>query len=942
MLSFSTLSVSFNSTDYFTLVRILRLTQKQPIDAYYKYSFYSNAYENITESVYSVEGVKDVAITRGPLIFFNSTINGSGVPWILLGIHRPDKISGFNFVAGNYSSNGVYISSELAERLSASVGDILLINLTKHSQYAGKEITTELKLKVAGIYMVDGFAKAVIIHEMPFPTPSEIMYPKEALFKGYNVKLHNENEGIQIKIFSYEQLSLGSAIIAPLTLYDSIYVNLTIKYGELPGKDYTVLVQLDKKELITPWDLDYSMRRIDEILSNVEYKLDHYGRYYYHDAPILYTLRQYSYQTAFLKFSAVIVTIPVLILGGILLVMINWLGVDITARDISLLRIRGTKKTTITGLFALMGFLAGLIGGVLSALIAPFELAFLVNKLFPEEIILYDPLEFALHNLLDNILYSAILGAAFGLIVSLWVGNKASKIDISRYNFGELAFKEEFKFTRHDKILFIIGAYGIFELASGLIVMRTFVKIVEATIILLMVMVAFMIIEIVALSVGPLFFLYSASKLIAGNILKLKRVLLLFVRPFLKDLAHLPIKSLTRNPSRMARVFLILSLALAIAIIYPINTATTINREIIESKIAFGSDIKITGLSIPIENSTIISEAINSVEGVECYALYSAGYYYNAFDLGSIIFVNSTYFNTTYFDESYIEGPPLGELVNLFNQPNTTIITKSLAKIRNLKINDTITLSYSVGDKIVHKSLRVIGIIDFLVGFSSYLFDAQLWVNSIIVSLKYAEDLLENEDIYIDGVFIKAKPNTNVTEVVTQLKNAFKEKGLTLISISTFKDYIHERRLNSFTWVLVLFNESELYIVSIISFITMLIIIFVSMWERKKEQALYIVRGLSKKQLILLNMGEALLISIIGILIAGCVALAFSSASVNNIMMLNSGENLKYPAGYILTIPWYFPIFLISLIASLVLSVLPAYYIIYRREEVLRELRINA
>ncbi len=846
-------------------------------------------------------------------------------------------MSGLKIVNGSSPTNGAMISRILAEELEVSVGDNISLLWTQlvwnESRQEYDKILMNISLVVEGIFDADGFALEAL------DRMSGQYYPRPSL--GFGI------------VYSPSYLDfrlVGGCIIVSHQTYNAIAKSLAGKdqeYYKYLISRARVLVEFNKDELVIPWDMDETARKLDIIENKLYLKLSKYGIIEQDSRWLKDTINSLQIYASILRTIAMYTMLPLLILAIVLTVMVNWVTADIIARDIALLRIRGATKSSIGGVFALTGGLSGLIGGLVGSLISPFIVNFIAVSNFPNEVSFLDPLKFGLSFLPNYLLFSAIGGFILGLLVSLWVGNRAASLDITSFSSDEvLSPSREFKFGKLDIVLLSIGLYGIFELLTGLIVIRTLISLVSVNFLLFFALFIIVIIESIALSVGPFLFLYAVSKIIAGRTEKISQLLGLLVKPIMRDLSHIPVKGLSRNPARLSRVFFILSLALTISILIPIMNTTQINRERINSEIYFGADMRVH-LSNDVNDYNLTIDLVNNIshfDGVRYVSPYFYTYMYaGSTSLYELIVINSTYLLFDKWRDEYLIGGSREDLAKKLSEPNTTIVNYGFAKNYGVKINDTVYIVYysDIEKREVTYPLRVVGIAKFLVGYESFdIFIAQdEWMKVGIISLETFSCLkgISYSDIKI---MIDTEENYDLESLKTNVSNLLdKDVGEYKYIISTFDDFLKQRSETDPLYLTIYLSEAEKYIVAVISFIAISLLMFVSIWERRRETSLLYVRGLSEKEIMLSLISEAFLISLIGLALGLIVAFSYASAFTS--ANLFTPESYVYPTGYLLSIPWYLPLYVASLILVFSLSGIPSYLFIVKRRGVLEEIRIT-
>ncbi len=921
-LAFSFATISLLSADYLGAASTMKYLDRSEID-------YMIAVSGVTkEKLENVSGVlsndpliDDFAIVSSIELWpgLESNTEYGGYVTSVNYVYDYDEMEGLTVVKGNKTlTNGFAIPKFLSSIMDIDIGD----ELTLYQEYWNETIQNisrvSITRKVEMIFKVSGLLEQVL------KSPGTVVIIDSLIPSSQTIQYY--------------------PILVSETAYREIRQFLFQKTKNLAFLEtsYRIYVKTDRNKLVVPWDTDTSLKKVDthfnKLLSSISLKM----KTEYYENYLHYRIQYINFSTFFMRSSMIFFILPVMLLGVLLTGMTNWLTLTTRSRDIALLKARGVGNRAIFTAIGIEGFFASFVAGALGGLIGSSFFPIFIKFYFPREAASFNPYIISYKMLPYYTVGSGIIGGLLGLTLAFYTWRKGLKVELVDALVEHIEkLEEKLKLERHDYILLLVGIYGLFELISGSMVARIFTQIMMRQIILAIFFSFFFMFELLSVAIGPILFMYEASKLASVKIDKFKSFFGLIISPFLGELKDIAIKNFSRKPSRTSRVLLILSLTFSITLIYPIVTETLRNRELIDSRISLGGDIRVSGLGIPYSLVDDINHNLTIIEGVKNIAYVSTAkwgdlsYAYSV----SIYCLTPSYFSLKYVKEEYLVGLDLEEAYQGIQENGTVILSTSIKRQLNVTVGDTLAITTMTpeGEKI--STLKVIGFIKFIPGISRGVISSQIWDRIILVGNTTYESLFHFEP-EIGDMIIEVEGGYNITLIKETVVENLEAIGFTGSAI-TLEEYMEERRLITLSWILPAMSQLEIYLTSLISILAIAIVMAVSIYERKKEIALHYARGFDKSRIRMMILGESILIVVLAALISLIPAMAYSMSFLLGFQFMIVGYPVEFPSGYLLTLPWYLIPLIFALLIIYIITPLIPLTTVLRREALVEEVRIR-
>lgn len=940
VLGLSLISGAFMSVDYFGFASVKKELNKIKVDMVADligpYSATIDNYESYKESIEDIDNV----LTAEPLLkmYLNGNItygerSTGKIDFLrnkinLIGVAENRSLSGLEIIEGdfNLAEGEIAMSEDLASLLNVSVGNDITIELRFYNPMLDSMVLERKNLTVGAIIHFSGEYYSILTVEKYYYYYSSM----EEYIARYSLVGSIENiYDLAIELFG-EYLS-------------ELEWSITLSY----------YVFINRDKVVDPWNLDKTARIVSTIENNIRLALQNKAQEVYIINNIKQVIFMLSIMTTGLKFSLTFQLLPALFLGFLLALLASWLSVNERRREIGLLKLRGARPNDIFMMLSTEAFVAGVIGGALGGLVGYLTAIITIYQLVPSVVQIMAPESFLMHFLYAYVIGSSIVGFILGLIAVFSPAKKVAKLSLldSLAEYVEEIEKEE-KLSRLVYFGIIVGTYGLLEVGLALPVLRFVLTALRGGMFILgFLMIIFMPFEMLAITFGPVFFAYSMAKIISQYSGKLKNIFESMSKIVSRRLSFVAVKNFMRKKARVARVIFLIALTLTFSVYYAINSTTMENRTIIDAKMRIGADIKVDfWYSNPSYDRFLsVYSELKEIEGIKniCRVAQLPLAFSIETQYGSVYSwaygIDLSYFDISYISNEYLEDVSISEVKSYLKQNNNTLLAISLKRYYGYRKGDTFLIN-DIQDEVINTT--VIGFIKFAPGLLYDLNDLQRRTSGdFFMDIETAISSIlkgDTSDVRIVSLLVGVQTGYNESGVAEAIQNVLKENGMTA-EITVFKEEIKELRELSFQSVSMFFASVEFIFALAIALVGMTLIMVLAIYERRREIALLIAKGASKRNILGMIAGEAFLITLIAFGLGILVALIYSYgtlvASLNMIGMFQQ-EFYEYPSGYLMTIPPYLlPTLIVAFIVFIVSSLIPVWLV--TKKPISEELRIH-
>ncbi|MCS7120601.1 MAG: FtsX-like permease family protein [Nitrososphaerota archaeon] len=624
-----------------------------------------------------------------------------------------------------------------------------------------------------------------------------------------------------------------------------------------------VLINIDRNNLLNPWDIEVSKTNIDRVVSIITNTIrTNYGAVGLNVSNnIGNVFRIYEGFSTLMTLQGVILSLPVFFIAWYVGLTASSVSFNLRRREIGLLLAKGFTNRQLLKIFLMEAIIVGIIGAVaglfLGEILSPI---FSMNQFI--DLLIIGP---------DTVLLVVFFSVAIAFLAVLQPAKKAANLKLVE-TLREYLSLEEPKSPRKIWIWLALslGTYKIIMLLLGsslddlLSAASGILSIGRAGFLINLLLRIIRFIDSLLLYLGPILFFWGFTKIFVAQSLKFQKLLARVSSPIIKDLSLLAEKNIHRNAARIASATFLMAIILgyAVSTVGQIETQTDYTSRLIYQTI--GSDINIIPDSI--ENiSSIRNALLTNVPGIAAVAVEYRGFTGQTvlgadFSSTQLSAINpEEWLKAAYYEDEWFVGGPAEQIFK--DLSNETIILEGRFS-DYVKIGDIVSIT--IGNRAFN--LKVIG----FYGPSS----------AIISSLPQAQQLRLNLVLhsYIsDSLFAQVKGSVSSTaRILVKLQPG--QDGETIAQkinelsgvewVNTAAEQIRLRAENVLLSGSLNISRLGVLFATLAASIAITLVTSVTLLEKRKEITLLMVKGLSAKQVILMliaeNLGALLVASAIG------------------------------------------------------------------------------
>ena len=345
--------------------------------------------------------------------------------------------------------------------------------------------------------------------------------------------------------------------------WDMLVDSIIEEASEVPGHAGVAVrnlihIQVDRPRFLDPYDIDASLNRLSGVEAIISERAGPY------DGDIIsnleFPLTFYQITQIGMNFQFISLSLPIFLLAFFTGTMVSDVGYNFRRREIGLLLTKGYQRSTIKRMFLVEGALVGGIAGAASIFIGTAAAYYVLG------VTGINVLTAVLSNIVAIIL-SIMVGMFLGLF-SVWrPAGRASKLEIldalKQYIYVE-------DISEYKKLLptvsLLLGSYKLIVWILGVDVSSLLGAINLGNFAVALVFGAWLAIDSVLNYIGPLLFLYGATRVFMKGSLRFQEAVVNTGRRFFGAFGNLATRNVKRNPARTASLVFIISLIVSYGI----------------------------------------------------------------------------------------------------------------------------------------------------------------------------------------------------------------------------------------------------------------------------------------------------------------------------------------------------------------------------------------
>jgi len=647
------------------------------------------------------------------------------------------------------------------------------------------------------------------------------------------------------------------------------------KFNFYPFLEYWVFVDYGK--VLNPWSVDWSiigLRRLEREIEIVLHK--NYSDFSITNI-LLYEIKNCRERVYYLKFGFGSTILPVMLLAFLFILTANQILTMGERREIGLLKVRGATNEQILSFSLVKGLIIGGIGGIVGSF-AGYLASMHFIKIFSEKSILSPE-----QTISRFFSFYLEVGVGLGIVMS----TLATYISVRKTLEMELPklmqeYLEEVelpkKISKRTLIIFIMGIIKVVETILNISVAgiigsmeapESFIVFLVGTVILL--------VDLGLIPLGPIFFIYGLIKIVTYYSVKFHKIFKTVIKPLLGELSDLVTKNFSRKTTRTIKITVIMSTVLIYGIAIVTIPSLMVQQARIFAEVQNGADILAEpGYAI---NETQLLENLSKIEDIELMSRVMTGnFMFREIEkLSLLVIVDENYFNVSYFKNSYLKDVSIAEVYGKFKSgENCCLINEYLKDEYGFKVGEQLNITVLVGENVTKiVKLRVIGIIKALPGIVSVYVMKNRPI--IVISYNYMQNNMYIQKLLngynLHQYLINVSESVNSTEIAEKLEERVEIRSATSIE-QVMQKYLNDPLITIFS---LKFCYIEYIFALTIATLGLSLLVATSILEREKEVGLLIVRGMTRKQIVKMVFGEALLMIMVSSLlgIVGGLSIAY-------------------------------------------------------------------
>ena len=686
-------------------------------------------------------------------------------------------------------------------------------------------------------------------------------------------------------------------------------------------------IDVDHKELISPYNVDMSIIKLNQISDNIQNSvIGKYLSYGYVNNLVSSILSSYNYNFQNLLLRFIIVAFPIFFISWYLGSTVSTVSFNIRRREIGLLSTKGLSSGQIQRMFLAEALIIGVIGGLLGIvgglILNQYYLgAVNLGNLFSSELL--DPM-------------IAVATLIFAVILSVtsvfWSSRKASQIP---------AVEALRNYTPEDKqarkvfpiVALILGSYqiAVFLLGVNIPQMLNQLNYSYGNMLLSLLATIVTVFNSIMTIIGPMLFFWGFTTLLVRDSTIFQKIATK-ISSVMGELGALAAKNVRRSPKRLAAVAFMIALIIGLSVQVTVQISSQEDYIVRNVHNSVGADVKIS-----VVNASRSQEFVNiitqNVTGINSVSIENSLTAVSLNDKRSSWTIKTIepdkWASTAYYEDSWFTGGPTVDqmLKELKGNNNTIILDRSIAKQFDLNIHDKITVVFITGPR----QLEIVGFVGSEPPDDNYYTGGGFVFGGLYHSYvpRHLFNMTEGSIIY-EAEYLNAKillsleSDADSADVINQIRDLDLEISEIISFDEQWQNTVEKTNSLTYTDQLILDMQSFGLIFAVLSASAgTALIAVVSLKERDREATLMSVRGLSYRQLVWMFLVESLAIITFAVILGGVVGVIMAYGSVTS---ANTGlgtalvaQNLVFPPNVLIVIGTYIALIYTSTIGAILI-----------------------
>jgi len=618
------------------------------------------------------------------------------------------------------------------------------------------------------------------------------------------------------------------------------------------GITSSIHLQIDRASYLNPYDITNSLERVNNLEDRINAQTIAYAGDV--DSNLSFPLLIYQFTQLAMSLQFLSLSLPIFLLSYFTGTMVSDVGYNFRRREIGLLLTKGYERGTIRRMFLVEGALIGGIAGAASIFLGTAAAYFVLGV----------PNLNMFQAILDNmvsVILAIILGMFLGLF-SVWrPSGRASKLEILDALKQYILVEETSEYKQLlPTVSLILGTYKLVVWTLGIDMSGLLGSISFGNLFISIVIVAWIAVDSILNTIGPLLFLYGATKVFIRGSQKFQETVMNLGRRFFGAFGKLATRNVKRHPARNATLVFIAALIVSYGIFATGSLYSQYDYTERTAKFDVGADLRLE-LNAG-SNVTAMLDTVSEYESVIAvtpeYTLnLQAGT--NAIDARGIR--PDEWREVAYWEPEWF----IGDIDQMFEYLGNDgiILSRDVAQRLELSVGDTLVVEgpFSTGTH----ALTIVGLIGYLTAIEQIAGMFQFTLGGNYPSFVSEDFLNSSLLIYTStaNILIDTSDDTNGTQLqeqlVTELSDVYASYSVTT-ELADYQTSIIRSGTTKIQWLAISFAV-------ILAMVGTALVVILTLQEKDAEIALLSVRGFSKWQLFKTLLAEVMVTVLFALLL---------------------------------------------------------------------------
>ncbi|MHA1666711.1 MAG: ABC transporter permease, partial [Candidatus Thorarchaeota archaeon] len=593
-------------------------------------------------------------------------------------------------------------------------------------------------------------------------------------------------------------------------------------------------LQIDRASILDPYDVSASTSRITAIGDVVSSRAIVYDTSV--SSTLQFPLMFYQITQLLMGIQFLTLSLPIFLLSYFTGTMVSDVGYNFRRREIGLLLTKGFERGTIKRMFLVEGALIGAIAGGVSIFLGTFS-AYYVLGVTNVNIIQGITSNYV------SVILAIILGMFLGLL-SVWrPAGRASKLEIIDALKQYIYVEETAEYKKLlPTVSLILGSYKMIVWILGVDMSGLLGSIGLGNFFISIIIVAWLAVDGVLNTIGPLLFLYGATKVFIRGSQKFQETVMTAGRRYFGAFGKLATRNIKRNPARTSTLVFIIALIVSYGIF---ATGSLFSQHDYTERTAMfdvGADVR-----LELNPGTNVTELLDETAAYDSVLAVTPEYHLNLQAGTNTIDARGIrpdeWTDVAFWESAWFLGDLNQMLENLGD--DGIILSIDVANRLELEVGDILNVKgpFATGTY----PLTIVGMVGFLSPIEQMMGGFEFGISGDYTSFVSESFLNSSNLIYTStaNILIDTSPDTNGTELQQQL--VYDLDGVySSFSVTTemfdYESSVIRSGTTKIQWLAISFAI-------VLALVGTALVVILTLQEKDSEIALLSVRGFSKWQL---------------------------------------------------------------------------------------------